>query len=238
MSKLLSRRGFTIVELVIVVAVIGILATIVTVAFRGVQQSARDKAALSDADALDAIQTEYSLKNTGVAGKAWYSGSGADVDIPFTPSPGNVVDIVVDTTDYCIRVYNPNGSASKTIGTAATKESSAGTCDRLIASAAAGGTIAAPASITVTRPGNFIQLDVSWPTVAAAATYRIEYSTSSTFTSSTFINSILGTSYTFTPAPPTGSQLYYVRVYSVSAGAIVSSASPYGSATTGTVSPP
>jgi prepilin-type N-terminal cleavage/methylation domain-containing protein len=53
----MKARGFTIVELVIVIAVIGILATIVIVAYSGVQNNANDKAVQSDlrnnADAIE-----------------------------------------------------------------------------------------------------------------------------------------------------------------------------------------
>lgn len=146
MNNAVSRRGFTIVELLIVIVVIGILATVVIVAFRGVQQSARDNSVLSDVDALDGIQTSYALRNSGLGGKAWYSGSGSDADINFTPSAGNVIDIVVNNTtkDYCIRVYNPNATKYKYLSTAAQKESNTGVCAANPASAAA--IAAAPAA--------------------------------------------------------------------------------------------
>lgn len=132
MKRQLSRlqaSGFTIVELVIVVVIIGLLATLVFVAYSGIQSSARDSSILSDLDALDGIETQYGLSND-VAGKAWYSGSGTDSDLNFTPSPGNVIDIVINTTDYCIRGYNLQ-SGYGTISTAATIESSSGACTSL-----------------------------------------------------------------------------------------------------------
>ena len=53
----MKLRGFTIVELVIVITVIGILATIVIVAYSGVQNNTNDKAVQSDlrnnADAIE-----------------------------------------------------------------------------------------------------------------------------------------------------------------------------------------
>ena len=130
------QKGFTIVELLIVVTIIGILATLVIVSYNGIQSSARDASILSDLDALDGIQVQYGIKNN-TSGKAWYSGSGVDADLGFTPSPGNVIDVVVDASDYCIRGYNANSSTHKTLATALTKESTSGICSTLGASVAA-----------------------------------------------------------------------------------------------------
>jgi hypothetical protein len=91
---------------------------------------------LSDLDALDGIETDYGIKNN-VAGKAWYSGSGSDSDINFTQSTGNVIDVAINGTDYCIRGYNPASSSYKTLASAATKESTAGICSGIAPSAAA-----------------------------------------------------------------------------------------------------
>ncbi|HUC96800.1 MAG TPA: hypothetical protein VMR16_04020, partial [Candidatus Saccharimonadales bacterium] len=77
----------------------------------------------------------YGLKN-GVAGKAYYSGNGYDSALGFTPSGGDVIDVVVNSTDYCIRGYNPTGNKNS-IFNAFTKESSPGVCGLLGPSAAA-----------------------------------------------------------------------------------------------------
>jgi len=130
-----SRKGFTIVELLIVIVVIGILASIVIISYTNIQSSARDNSVLSDLDALDGIQTDYGNKN-GVAGKAWYSGNGLDASLNFTPSPGDVIDVVINSTDYCIRGYNIGGSKNK-ISNSYTKESSPGVCATIPASGAA-----------------------------------------------------------------------------------------------------
>lgn len=129
-------RGFTIVELIIVISVIGILAAISIVAYGSIQASARDKSVQSDIDALDGLETSYGIKNN-TGGKAYYSGSSpTDSVLGFTVSKGNVIDAVVDNKDYCIRGYNLGGT-KKTIYDAYTKESSPGTCNRLVMSAQA-----------------------------------------------------------------------------------------------------
>ena len=148
----IKNTGFTIVELLVVIVVIALLVTLVIVAYNGVQSSARDKSLLADLDTLDGLETRCGLNKpacgigASVAAKAWYSGTGTDSYLQFTPSSGNVIDVVVNTTDYCMRAYNPSSATYKTLATAATKESTAGACSLygLGASVAAGG----PAQIT------------------------------------------------------------------------------------------
>ena len=54
MVSLKKQKGFTLVELLIVIIIIGILATLVIVTFTGVQQKARDSKRQTDLNALDA----------------------------------------------------------------------------------------------------------------------------------------------------------------------------------------
>lgn len=58
------QSGFTIVELLIVIVIIGILATLVIVTFSGVQQKARDSERKTDINAL-AGQLEAAYANNG-----------------------------------------------------------------------------------------------------------------------------------------------------------------------------
>jgi len=134
MSARLTTKGFTIVELLVVIVVLGILVTIGVVSYRGLTGDAFDKTVLSDADSLDGIVAHYGLRNN-TGGKEWYSGDGADPDLQFTPSGGNVVDIVINSTDYCIRVYNLDATAYDSLDNAAVKESSPGACGGLVPSA-------------------------------------------------------------------------------------------------------
>ncbi|MEO6109755.1 MAG: prepilin-type N-terminal cleavage/methylation domain-containing protein [Candidatus Saccharimonadales bacterium] len=133
-----NLQGFTIVELLIVIVIIGILAAIVIVSYTGLQSSAIDKGVSSDLDGVQAEVTRYQLKNGGYlssdnsgSGVTWYSGGAVNTNITFTPSGSNVIDVVANKTDYCIRAYNTSASTKKSLTTAAYKESTAGTCDNL-----------------------------------------------------------------------------------------------------------
>ena len=58
-----KRQGFTIVELLIVIVVIGILATLVIVTFTGIQQRARDTARKTDINAVASHLEAYYASN-------------------------------------------------------------------------------------------------------------------------------------------------------------------------------
>ena len=163
------NQGFTVVELLIVLVVIGLLATVSIVAYNGVQAHTRDVSVLSDIETMDALQTRYGLANNS-AGKAWYSGSGVDVDLGFTPSAGNVIDVVISGTAYCIRAYNPDSANYKRINTAATNESSAGACGTLVAS-----TLAQTDSNAVIGAIYWKQISAGWSQTCAISFADKEY---------------------------------------------------------------
>jgi prepilin-type N-terminal cleavage/methylation domain-containing protein len=62
-QKSSQQKGFTIVELLIVIVVIGILATLVIVTFTGVQQKARNTKRQTDLVALDGHIEAYNGQN-------------------------------------------------------------------------------------------------------------------------------------------------------------------------------
>ena len=128
--------GFTIVELLVVIVVIGILATMAIVSYNGIQQKVRDKTVLTDLHGLGFLESQYATVN-GTSGKDWYSGNGVDTSLNFNPSFGNVIDVVTNASDYCIRGYNPGAATYNSLTTAATRESSPGACLVIVASAAA-----------------------------------------------------------------------------------------------------
>ncbi len=132
-----SKDGFTVVELITVIVVIGILTTIGIVAYSGIQRDARDKSLLSDVDSLAGIQAGYTLKNNGIP-HAWYSGSGGDSSFNFTPSQGNVIDVAVAGSEYCIRAYN-TAANKNSITNAVESGSTPEACQLVDASSDAGG---------------------------------------------------------------------------------------------------
>lgn len=86
-----TQTGFTIVELLIVIVVIGILASITIVAFNGVQQRARDTDRKSDVNTLVKAMSIWSVQefkapiNTGAgsggSGNGWVYASGYPANI-------------------------------------------------------------------------------------------------------------------------------------------------------------
>ena len=58
-----SNEGFTLVEIMIVVVIIGLLAAMAIPAFQKVRQSSQDKAVLNNARQLSAAADQYYLEN-------------------------------------------------------------------------------------------------------------------------------------------------------------------------------
>ena len=86
-----KTRGFTIVELLIVIVVIGILAAITIVAFNGIQTKARDTSRINDlkviqkaVEAYNAINGSYPI---GSSGSGAWSG--------YCPSFGNATTYII-----------------------------------------------------------------------------------------------------------------------------------------------
>jgi prepilin-type N-terminal cleavage/methylation domain-containing protein len=94
----IRQKGFTIVELLIVIVVIGILAAITIVAYNGVQQRATASATQSDL-----AQNALFITATG-SSSATGLFSSADV------MPGGISALKLDATRYKVATYCTNGS--------------------------------------------------------------------------------------------------------------------------------
>ena len=150
----LKRLGFTIIELLVVIVVIGVLASLSFVAYGSVRAKVIDESLAADILNMGSAQLKQKT-NTGLSGKAYYSGSATDTSgLGFKPNNGNVVDVVTNATGYCIRGYNVGGTKN-TIYNPSTKESSPGLCNQIDPSAEA--IAASPLdSSVITCPAGFI----------------------------------------------------------------------------------
>jgi prepilin-type N-terminal cleavage/methylation domain-containing protein len=103
-QKLLRNRGFTIVELLIVIAVIGVLATIVVVGYGAVVSNTRDTALKADLENIaDTIKLEALDINGIPAGGATSSLTGDSTilsGVYVTPSV-DLYDVAVNNLFYC-----------------------------------------------------------------------------------------------------------------------------------------
>ena len=98
-------RGFTIVELLIVIVVIAILATLVIVTFTGIQQKARDSQRQTDINAVDshveAFYAQYGAYPTvtQIQNSAWRTKymKGLDPDALLAPNSSTAIDATAST---------------------------------------------------------------------------------------------------------------------------------------------
>ena len=92
-----SRRGFSLIELLTVITIIGILASIAIPKYRGTKERALVASMISDLRNLVAAQEGFYTGNDDYAGRIWArperAGKNGSGRIFFTPSPGNVISM-------------------------------------------------------------------------------------------------------------------------------------------------
>jgi len=92
-----SRRGFTIVELLTVITIIGVLASIAIPKFHATRERAVVASMISDLRNIVSSQEGFYSQNDDYAGGLWSqperAGKNGSGRISFTPSPGNVVSL-------------------------------------------------------------------------------------------------------------------------------------------------
>lgn len=64
-EKSLGAKGFTLVELLVVIVILGILAAVVVFAVSGINQEAQDGACAAEARTVRAAQEAYAARNDG-----------------------------------------------------------------------------------------------------------------------------------------------------------------------------
>jgi general secretion pathway protein G len=136
--KKAAVKGFTIVELLIVIVVIGILAALVVVTYNGIQQKARDTERKTDINALHGQLEAYQAQN----GKY--------------PTLANVNDTAFRSTDMkgldAAALQDPKGTAQTLVDTPAANEyayvAAPAGCDDLV-----GGTDCTSYALTATLEG-------------------------------------------------------------------------------------
>ena len=102
-----KQSGFTIVELLIVIVVIGILAAITIVAYNGIQTKAKTAALQTDLENTAKTLEQYKLTNT--PGVEQYPSAGniqtalkLGTDTTFTPASGYIVNNAISPAAYCL----------------------------------------------------------------------------------------------------------------------------------------
>lgn len=106
-----KRRGFTIIELVVVIVVIGVLSTVATVSYRGVQKDARDSERETDVQILVAGLERYYDENGSYPGGSTVSGDVTNffttqLDIPAQSTmPPQGIALLYTTSNTASTVY-------------------------------------------------------------------------------------------------------------------------------------
>lgn len=110
-KKKAKRRGFTLIELVIVIVILGVLAGVAALSFQNVTQSAKDGVAKSNLRAIKSACQVFQTDNNGLLPdaatkiekyldeelkKAWGNPTGAEYTYSLTPDkPNNKITIKV-----------------------------------------------------------------------------------------------------------------------------------------------
>ena len=116
MSYKLKQQGFTIVELLIVIVVIGILAALVITTFTGIQQKARNTERTTDIKALHGQLEAYYAQNgyyPDLASVTTTNLKGLDAGALVDPKGGSL-QATSDATHYGYAVTQPDGTTACT----------------------------------------------------------------------------------------------------------------------------
>lgn len=232
----MNRRsgGFTMVEILVVIAVIGILATITFMGFGRYQADTRDNARSSQATIIaEALEKYYdqngeypSCSAMTAAGSTLTTStlSGLDQKVLLTPQSASgdtnsikCSDVTSSSSD--IFGYVGDGSSNCTSGTGTTaaclewtlKYKQEGTGNIISIQSRRRTTIATSGQSSVTaNPASFTQINLTWQPVNNAISYQLQWATDSGFTANVVNTTVSSLSYSATGLAY--NTTYYFRV--------------------------
>lgn len=173
MTKISLLKGFTLIEMMVVVAVLGILISLTAFGFRGWQEGIAQREAKSDL-----VLASTAMENA----KNFGSGYPATLPASFKASNGVTMRYIGgNSTAYCIESQSTRlSSVVFYIDSATDKQPRPGTCG--------GAYVVGTPAPTLTSAAQ-TSLVISWPNVTGATAYSLRYGTSTPTTLASCTNS-------------------------------------------------
>jgi len=187
-------KGFTIVELLVVIVVIGILAAITIVSYGAITTSAKERAVSGEAQGISAELKKYKSSNGVFPADLTNIKKSSDYTYGYAKYDSNSFCVSATKNNITFYVLSGNSDPKK------------GECEGL----AAGGANA-PTAVTATASSTS-QITLSWtaPASFTPPSYTVQYSTKSNFSPASSLTNITTTSQSISSLAP--STNYYFRV--------------------------
>lgn len=107
-KKFVAKEGFTLVELIVVIAILGILAAVAVPTYSGYIKKAQDAADMQTLSSIaTAVQGVYAGKSTAVTSiEVTKSGTGGTIKVNGTELTASTTPKLSEVTDLCGTTYN------------------------------------------------------------------------------------------------------------------------------------
>src|SRR5680860_130264 len=158
-----KNRGFTIIELIVVIVIIGILSAIVIVSYSGIRTRAAAATLKSDVEKASIQLEKYRADHGAYPATEDLANDGAGL----SKSSGTTYQYAVDSSYYCISASSTSAGSTIYHATSISGTAESGECP-----------------ITPTIPANLIAvvssttaINVSWDTVSDATSYTLQRDT-------------------------------------------------------------